>query len=96
MVDNDDILYESRVFQEYRIRKENGEELNIKNVTKDEMFNMFRIHTNREIAELFDVSDGVVQNRRYKLGVTLKNIALHQAEIAGYKYEVALFRSLGG
>lgn len=74
MYDSCGIFYESAVFQKYRVKKESGEKINIQDVTRDEMLNMFNHHTNREIAELFDVTEKVAQNRRYKLGVRFQDI----------------------
>ena len=86
MYDSCGIFYESAVFQKYRVKKESGEKINIQDVTRDEMLNMFNLHTNREIAELFDVTEKVAQNRRYKLGVRFQDI-VYGTEFGGRKME---------
>ena len=87
MIEIDGIVFESREFQKYRIRKESGKKIDLRDVTKDEMFNMFSIHTDRDIAELFGVTNSAVQYRRYKLGAKMKNIE---------KYEDSIIRKLRG
>lgn len=69
------------LFEQLRQRKHQGEFLRIEDLSRDEIFQLWHYEsgTDREIAELFDISANKVKKLRQKLKITITTLAMESA-----------------
>ena len=70
--------FELSLYDQLKSRKENGEQLDFKNITYEELYKLWHTESKSDamIGEIYNVTKGAVRNKRDRLNMKMYDIEL--------------------